>query len=241
MVAAIGMATAFVDATLAQLLKVPSRMGPPGRGPAFSIERGLHSRSGGVVFAVLLIFTVGVAFNMVQANVISDVMSGFERISPTWIAMLLMVLVAPILFGGVRRVAKVTEVVLPLMELVYVLLALVFFLMNIAAIPEVFGQIVGGAFGIEEIAGGFAGASPPMLSWVKRGDADFSRMRRAWAAPRTRRPPPLFPTWSSRASCNRSGLRGHHSGVFGDGIHHPGVARLRSGQSGGIGGASPTP
>ena len=169
-VAALGMATAFIEATLAQLFKVRSDDGSFRGGPAFYIQRGLHSRAGGVLFAVLLIFTFGIAFNMVQANAITDVMSGYERISPQWIALLLMVLVAPVVFGGIRRVAKVAEVVLPVMALIYVLLALVIVLMNITAIPEVFGQIIGGAFGIEEIAGGFAGGvAAAMLNGVKRG------------------------------------------------------------------------
>ena len=114
-------------------------------------------------------------------------MSGYERISPQWIAVLLMVLVAPVVFGGIRRVAKVAEVVLPVMALIYVLLALVIVLMNITAIPEVFGQIVGGAFGIEEIAGGFAGGvAAATLNGVKRG---LSPTRRAWAARRMPRRP----------------------------------------------------
>ncbi|MEP6561925.1 MAG: alanine/glycine:cation symporter family protein [Nakamurella sp.] len=169
-VAAIGMATAFVEATLAQVFKVRSEDGSFRGGPAFYIERGLHSRAGGIVFAVLLIFTFGIAFNMVQANAITDVMSGSERISAPWIAVLLMVLVAPVLFGGVRRVAKVAEIVLPVMAGIYVLLALVIVLMNITRIPEVLGQILGGAFGIEQIAGGFVGGvSAALLNGVKRG------------------------------------------------------------------------
>lgn len=169
-VAAIGMATAFVEATLAQVFKVRSADGSFRGGPAFYIERGLHSRAGGVVFAVLLIFTFGIAFNMVQANAITDVMSGAQRISAPWIAVLLMVLVAPVLFGGVRRVARVAEVVLPVSAGIYVLLALVIVLMNITRIPEVLGQILGGALGIEQLAGGFVGGvTAAMLNGVKRG------------------------------------------------------------------------
>lgn len=74
------------------------------------------------------------------------------------------------LFGGVRRVAKVAEVVLPLMALAYVLLAFVIIVVNITRIPEVFTQIIGGAFGVTEMAGGFAGGmAAAMLNGVKRG------------------------------------------------------------------------
>ena len=123
-VAALGMATAFIEATLAQLFKVRSDDGSFRGGPAFYIQRGLHSRAGGVLFAVLLIFTFGVAFNMVQANAISDVLASARQIPPEWTGVVLMVLTTPVLFGGVRRVARVAEIVLPAMALLYVALAL---------------------------------------------------------------------------------------------------------------------
>ena len=76
-VAAIGMATALIEATLGQIFKVRADDGSFRGGPAYYIQRGLGSRAGGVVFAILLIFTFGIAFNMVQANAISDVVNVF--------------------------------------------------------------------------------------------------------------------------------------------------------------------
>jgi len=169
-VAALGMATAFIEATLAQLFKVRSDDGSFRGGPAFYIQRGLHSRAGGVLFAVLLIFTFGVAFNMVQANAISDVLANSRQIPTEWTGVVLMVLTAPVLFGGVRRVARVAEIVLPAMALLYVLLALLIVILNITQIGEVFKMIIGGAFGIDQLAGGFAGGiAAAMLNGVKRG------------------------------------------------------------------------
>jgi AGCS family alanine or glycine:cation symporter len=169
-VAALGMATAFIEATLAQLFKVRSDDGSFRGGPAFYIQRGLHSRAGGVLFAVLLIFTFGVAFNMVQANAISDVLASSQQIPPEWTGVVLMVLTAPVLFGGVRRVARVAEIVLPAMALLYVALALLIVILNITQIGEVFKMIIGGAFGIDELAGGFVGGiAAAMLNGVKRG------------------------------------------------------------------------
>ena len=169
-VAALGMATAFIEATLAQLFKVRSDDGSFRGGPAFYIQRGLHSRAGGVLFAVLLIFTFGVAFNMVQANAISDVLASSRQIPPEWTGVVLMVLTAPVLFGGVRRVARVAEIVLPAMALLYVALALLIVILNITQIGEVFKMIIGGAFGIDELAGGFVGGiAAAMLNGVKRG------------------------------------------------------------------------
>lgn len=169
-VALIGMATALIEATLAQIFKVRAGDGSFRGGPAYYIQRGLGSRAGGIVFAVLLVFTFGFAFNMVQANAIADVLNTAHHIEHYWTTIGLIVLAAPVLFGGVRRVAKVAEVVLPLMAAAYVLLAFVIVALNFTRIPGVFTQIIGGAFGIQEMAGGFAGGiAAAMLNGVKRG------------------------------------------------------------------------
>ncbi len=99
-VAAIGMATALIESTLGQIFKVRADDGSFRGCPAYYIQRGLGSRAGGVVFAVLLIFTFGIAFNMVQANAISDVVNGAYAVDVRWITAGLVVLAAPVLFGG---------------------------------------------------------------------------------------------------------------------------------------------
>ena len=165
------MATAMIEATLAQMFKVRSGDGSFRGGPAFYIQRGLRSRAGGVFFAVLLVFTFSIAFNMVRdqrdqrrAEVIAR---RSASIGPT---VGLVVLAAPVLFGGVRRVAKVAEMVVPLVAVVYVLLALAIVAANITALPAVIEEIIGGAFGIRQMAGGFAGGiAAAMLNGVKRG------------------------------------------------------------------------
>ncbi len=169
-VAAIGMATALIEATLGQLFKVRADDGSFRGGPAFYIQRGLGSRPGGILFAVLLVFTFGIAFNMLQANAISDVLNTSHAIEVHWTTIGLVVLAAPVLFGGVKRVAKVAEFVLPLMALAYVTLALVIVAMNITNLPHVLSQIIGGAFGLHQMAGGFTGGiAAAMLNGVKRG------------------------------------------------------------------------
>ncbi|WP_298457100.1 sodium:alanine symporter family protein [uncultured Cellulomonas sp.] len=169
-VALVGMATAVVEATLAQIFKVPAADGSYRGGPAFYIERGLGSRRGGMVFAVLLIFTFGIAFTMVQANTIADVLDGGHGVAPGWTALLLMVLVAPVVFGGVRRIARVAEIVLPVMALVYVLLAFVIIAMNIGLVGDVLGDIVTAAFGVGEAAAGLTGGlAAALLNGARRG------------------------------------------------------------------------
>ncbi|MCH9708633.1 MAG: alanine:cation symporter family protein [Actinomycetia bacterium] len=169
-VAAIGMATALIEATLGQIFKVRAGDGSFRGGPAFYIQRGLGSRTGGIIFAVLLIFTFGIAFNMVQANAIAAVLNVSYTVEVGWTTAGLLVLAAPVLFGGVKRVARIAEIVLPLMALAYAGLAMVIVAVNIDFLPEVLTQIIGGAFGLTEMAGGFAGGiAAAMLNGVKRG------------------------------------------------------------------------
>ena len=169
-VAAVGMATALVEATLAQVYKQRTSDGKFVGGPAYYIQRGLGSRTGAVVFAVLLIGTFGFAFNMVQANTITDVLRNAHGVSPQWSAVVLGALAAPVLFGGVTRVARVAEKVMPPLALVYVLLALVICVVNIDQLPSVLTDIVRGAFGLEEaLAGTAGGLAAAMLNGAKRG------------------------------------------------------------------------
>ena len=170
MVALVGMATGFVEATLAQLYKVRAADGTFRGGPAYYIQRGLGSRAGGVLFAVLLVGTFGVAFNMVQANTIAGVLEGAHAVDTRWTALVLMLLVAPVLFGGVRRVARVAGKVLPVMALAYVTLAAVIVGLNVEFLPEMFRQIFAGAFGLDSTLAGIGGGIlAAMLNGTKRG------------------------------------------------------------------------
>ena len=171
-VALIGMATAFVEATLAQIFKVRSPDGSFRGGPAYYIKKGLGSKPAGIVFAVLLIFTVGIAFNMVQSNTIAGALEGDKHLSLNihYTALALMVICAPVLFGGIRRIAKVAEVILPIMAVSYILLAIVMICTNIGDLGHILWQIFGSAFGIKSALGGFAGGiANALLNGAKRG------------------------------------------------------------------------
>jgi len=170
MVALVGMATAFIEATLAQLFKVQQPDGTFRGGPAYYIERGLGSRLWGSVFAVLLIFTFGLTFNAVQANTIAETLNSAHGIPPLFTAIGLVVLAAPVLFGGMRAIARVAEWMLPIMALAYVALALVIIGLHVQKIPEVLSLIVRSAFGVDQAAAGaFGGVAAALLNGVKRG------------------------------------------------------------------------
>lgn len=170
MVALVGMATAFIEATLAQIFKGRWHDGTFRGGPAYYIQRGLGSRTWGAVFAVLLVFVFGFAFEMVQANTIASTLAAGHGVAPWLSAVGLVALTAPIVFGGIRAVARVAEVMAPVMALAYVLLALAVIVLNIGYLPEVLGMIVRGALGLDEaLAGTGGGVLAAILNGTRRG------------------------------------------------------------------------
>ncbi|MDN5571047.1 MAG: alanine:cation symporter family protein [Propionibacteriaceae bacterium] len=171
LMAGFGMATAFVEATLAQLFKIRHGEDHTFRGgPAYYIQRGMGVRWLGIVFALALIFTFGFAFNMVQANTIAGVVEGTWGIAPIWTAIVLTLLTGVIIFGGIKSVARVTEFLAPAMALVYVLLAVAVLVTRAPDVPEALGQIFAGAFGLDQaLAGTAGGILAAMLNGVRRG------------------------------------------------------------------------
>jgi AGCS family alanine or glycine:cation symporter len=123
-----------------------------------------------MIFAVLLIFTFGIAFNAVQSNTIAAVLHDAHTVPPYASAVILVLLAAPVFFGGVRRVARVAEIVLPLMALSYIGLALVIVVLHADRLPAVVLLIVQSAFGFGPAAAGAAGSlAAAMMNGVKRG------------------------------------------------------------------------
>lgn len=170
-VALLGMASAMIEATLAQLYKQPHEDGSFRGGPATYIERGMKARWLGMIFAVSLIFTYGFAFNMVQANTIAVTLNKFNAsISPTWGALVVVVLTALVIFGGLKSIARVTEWMAPIMAAAYVLLALIVIVLNLGQIGNYFADVFAGAFGLREgLAGTAGGLFATFQNGVKRG------------------------------------------------------------------------
>ncbi|MFG1376320.1 alanine/glycine:cation symporter family protein [Xanthobacter autotrophicus] len=169
-VAALGMATAFAESTLAQLYKVKDDQGRYRGGPAFYIARGLKAPWAGGVFSVCLILSFGLVFNAVQANSIADAMQGAFEIPKLWTGLAVAALSGVIIFGGISAIARTAELVVPFMALAYVALALYALVTHLGAVPAMLGHIVGSAFGLEPAAGGVSGAvAAAMLNGVKRG------------------------------------------------------------------------
>ncbi|MDU0970267.1 MAG: alanine/glycine:cation symporter family protein [Actinomycetaceae bacterium] len=169
-VALLGMATSFMESTLAQLFKVPWGDRIYRGGPAYYIERGLGSRTWGVVFAALLVFSYGLFFPMVQSNTIAIQFGSAMHLSPWATAAILVLISVPIILKGLRMVARVTEVVVPFMAIVYLAIAVFIIILNISALPGVLSEIFRGAFGLDPaLAGTAGGVFATFLNGSKRG------------------------------------------------------------------------
>ncbi|MDD3446328.1 MAG: sodium:alanine symporter family protein [Zavarzinia sp.] len=169
-VAALGMATALAESTLAQLYKVKDHNGNYRGGPAFYIARGLGAPWAAVAFSICLIISFGLVFNAVQANSIADAVEGAFGIDKMVSGVVTAALTGIIIFGGISAIARVAEVVVPFMALGYLLVAVIALVANIADVPAVIGTIVSSAFGFDQAAGGVTGGvMAALLNGVKRG------------------------------------------------------------------------
>jgi AGCS family alanine or glycine:cation symporter len=169
-IALIGCASAFVESTLAQIYK---RRGPDGcyGGPAYYIETALKCKPLAIVFSVLLIVTYGVGFNMLASYNLQSTFSAYSfydpAVSPWIIGLVLAFAVGYCLFGGGKRLLKITGVLVPVMGIAYILVALVVIFLNLSSLPQVFRTIFAEAFDLRAIFGGFGGSC--LMYGIKRG------------------------------------------------------------------------
>lgn len=170
-VAFIGMATSFVESSLAQLYKTKDDNGNYRGGPAYYMEKGLGMRWMGVLFSIFLIIAFGLVFNAVQANSIAQASAVAFHLQPLHVGIGLVLLSGVVIFGGIRSIAKVAELVVPLMAGAYLLLALWVIGHNIEHMPAILTLIFKSAFGLQEAAAGAVGygISQAMTQGVQRG------------------------------------------------------------------------
>ncbi|MGL5717859.1 MAG: alanine/glycine:cation symporter family protein [Paraclostridium sp.] len=166
LIALIGSASSFVESTLAQIYKVKDGNTFRG-GPAYYMEQGLNKRWMGVTFAILITICFGFVFNAVQANTVSQAFNSAFGIDKLTMGIILSVLTAAVIFGGVHRVAKVSEVIVPVFAGLYILVALFVIVTNISQVLDVMKLIFESAFGLREITMGTMGGM--MLTGIKRG------------------------------------------------------------------------
>ena len=173
LMALLGAATAFFEATLAQLYKRKGEDSFYG-GPAYYMQYGLHQKWMGVVFAVFIIYTFGIANQITQSNTLCDAVStafneaaGEEVLPSISVAVGLMLLTFGIIFGGIQRISRFASMVVPFMAIGYLLLAIYILIANIGQVPAMLRLIVESALGMKQAAGGVLGMA--IMQGVKRG------------------------------------------------------------------------
>ena len=173
-IAFFGMATIYAEAVLAQETREVRADGSIAGGPVYYITRAVKGKLGKFLagfFAVAIILALGFMGCMVQSNSIGATCSTAFGI-PSWVVGLLVALVAVFVFlGGIQRIASVTEKMVPIMAMLYLLGGLVLLICRIQYLPETFGMIFKYAFVPNAIIGGSIGYAlkAAISQGVKRG------------------------------------------------------------------------
>ena len=165
-IALLGASSAFVESTLAQLFKTKASDSFRG-GPAYYIQKGMGKRWFAIVFALLISLTFGLAFNSVQANTITAALDKSFGLPVYPVGVGLAVMTAVVIWGGIHRISRFSEIAVPVMAGLYILLAIVILVMSAGKIPYVLQAIVTDAFSGDSVVGGGLGMT--IMMGVKRG------------------------------------------------------------------------
>lgn len=166
LIALIGSASGFVESTLAQIYKVKDGKSYRG-GPAYYMEQGLNKKWMGVTFSVLITICFGFVFNAVQANTITAAFNNAFGIDRFILGLVIAGLTALVIFGGANRIAKVSEVIVPILASLYILVALFIMITNLGEMPNVIKLIFSNALDFRSMSMGTMGGM--ILIGVKRG------------------------------------------------------------------------
>lgn len=165
--ALIGAATSFVETTVGQIYKEKKADGQYHGGPAFYIRNGLGKPKFAAFIALLIIFTYGLMFIGVQANTATIAFANAFGTEQIVFAVIITILAALVVFGGIKRVAKVSTWMVPAMAIIWLLLCLAIVLVNFTQVSLVIQTIFSYAFGVQAFVGGGIGAA---IMWgLKRG------------------------------------------------------------------------
>lgn len=160
-IAVVGMATKFCEAALAVHFREKDARGNHVGGPMYYIKNGLGHKWKwlGILFAIfgmLAGFGIG---NTIQSNSVADALQSTFGVAPLLTGIVIAVLVALVLIGGIKRIGEVAGKLVPIMALFYVGGGLAILIMHASELPEAFGLIFYHAFNPAAAAGGFAGAT----------------------------------------------------------------------------------
>jgi AGCS family alanine or glycine:cation symporter len=159
--ALVGMATKYSEAVLAVRFREVDAKGNHVGGPMYYIKNGLGEKwhwlgTAFAIFGMIAAFGIG---NMVQANSVADAMKTSFNIPDWQTGLVITIVTASVILGGIRRIATVAEKLVPIMAVAYIIGALIIIITHIAAVPAALGTIVSNAFTGTAASGGFAGAA----------------------------------------------------------------------------------
>ncbi|WP_211828013.1 alanine/glycine:cation symporter family protein [Kistimonas asteriae] len=170
-IAILGMATSFVENTLAQVYKSNNKDGTFRGGPAYYIEKALGQRNLAIAFSVCMVLSFGFSFNAVHSNSVATALSHAFALPELSVGLVLALMTALIIFRGLRGIARFAEQTVPFMATAYLLTAgMVMFLYHDRLI-DVFRLVIDSAFGLQTAAAGGMGymVSQAMLQGIRRG------------------------------------------------------------------------
>ena len=156
--AIVGMATKFAEIALGMKYRKVHKDGTASGGAMYYLSEGLHAKWLGIVFSILVIPFAFVISAVVDTNTIALTLSDRYGISTLVTGVVLATIVAIIIFGGVKRIGRASEIIAPFMGLAYVLAGLLVIILNITKVPAAIGQIIVSAFNPSAITGGSVGS-----------------------------------------------------------------------------------
>ena len=168
-IALVGMCSALIEASLAQAFKHTTPEGDYRGGPARAIMYGLGAnyRWLAVIYSVCLIASFAIGFNAFQGNTVAGAALDSLSIPRVYTGVALAFATGFIVYGGIHRIAKAADVIIPVMAIGYIGMALLIILLNITGLPGVLWDIFANAFGFREAVAGGMGAA--IAQGLRRG------------------------------------------------------------------------
>ena len=165
--ALVGMSSSFFECSLGQLYKRCDSEGQFRGGPSYYIQHGLQKRWLGMIMAFLLLITFGFAFNGLQAHAVTHSLNNAFGLDTTYTGLGLAVLLGLVFIGGIKRIAKVADLLVPVKTLAYIAVTLYVIVLQFEHVPGMLATIVKSAFGLDQAFGGLIGSA--IVMGVKRG------------------------------------------------------------------------
>lgn len=152
-----GTMTKFAEVTLAVKFRQKNERGEWVGGPMYYMENGLHAKWLGIIFACLATLASFGIGNMTQSNSIATALKTTMNIDTRITGVIVAIIVAFVILGGIKRIAQVTEKLVPVMGVIYVILGIITIALNVDKLPAAFAVIFQGAFNPQSVAGGVLG------------------------------------------------------------------------------------